>query len=156
MKEKDSFPQIPHLYSMCLNEKCSQADSCLRQIAAQNIPENIEWWRIVSPKHLATLKGACPYYQSNKKIRLAKGFIQILDSLPYKQMQKVASHLIEHFNRRTYYRLRKGERLLLPSEQKQFRNILKRCGVNEPFPEFDAYLEEYDWYSNTFDTVSPQ
>lgn len=45
------------------------------------------------------------------------GFINILDSLPYKQMQEVSKYLISHFGQSTYYRARKGTRPLLPTEQ---------------------------------------
>ena len=51
---------------------------------------------------------------------------------------------MRHFSRRTYYRVRKGERPLSPSEQQVVLNALKRCGVKEP-KDFDAYFEEYDW-----------
>ena len=43
------------------------------------------------------------------------GFINILDSLPYKQMQEVSKYLISHFGQSTYYRARKGTRPLLPT-----------------------------------------
>lgn len=144
MKERIDFSQVPYLYSMCLNEECPQADTCLRQLAEQSAPTNIQTWSIIRPKYLSTLKGACPYYRSDAKVRFAKGFINILNNLPHKQMQTVISSLITHYSRRTYYRIRKGERLLSPSEQQQFLNILKSCGVVRPL-DFDAYLEDYDW-----------
>ena len=48
------------------------------------------------------------------------------------------------FGRRTYYRVRKGERLLTPSEQQRILTILKNCGVTHP-QDFDVYVEDYDW-----------
>ena len=117
MKEEIDFTKVPYQYAMCLNRKCSKANTCLRQLTEQSVPEKIEYWDILSPKHLAALQGDCPYYRSNTKVRYAKGFIKILEALPYKQMQAVISHLMSFFGRRTYYRVRKGERLLTPSEQ---------------------------------------
>lgn len=67
-----------------------------------------------------------------------------MENLPYKQMQTVILHLMSYLGRRTYYRSRKGERLLSPSEQQRILNILKSCGVTAP-QEFDAYVEDYDW-----------
>ena len=52
--------------------------------------------------------------------------------------------LMRRFGRRTYYRVRKGERPLSPDEQKSMLNILKQCGINDP-GKFDAYFEAYDW-----------
>ena len=67
----------------------------------------------------------------------------MLEDLPYKQMQTVISHLMSYFGRRTYYRIRKGERLLTPSEQQRILNILKNCGATH-LQNFDAYVEDYD------------
>ena len=83
-------------------------------------------------------------YRSNTKVRYAKGFIGILDCIPHKQMQTVVAHLMGYLSRRTYYRTRKGERLLSPAEQQHILNILKNCGVTYP-EKFDAYIEDYDW-----------
>ena len=95
-------------------------------------------------KTLANIKGDCPHYRSNTKVRYAKGFIGILDCIPHKQMQTVVAHLMGYLSRRTYYRTRKGERLLSPAEQQHILNILKNCGVTYP-EKFDAYIEDYDW-----------
>lgn len=72
------------------------------------------------------------------------GFINILDSLPYKQMQEVSKYLISHFGQSTYYRARKGTRPLLPTEQQFVLETLKRFKADS-CQEFDAYYEDYDW-----------
>ncbi len=144
MEEKIDFEKVPYQYAMCLNRECSKANTCLRQLTAQSAPEKIEHWVIISPKHLAAQQRNCSYYRSNAKVRYAKGFIRMLENLPYKQMQTVILHLMSYFGRRTYYRSRKGERLLSLSEQQHVLNILKHCGVSTP-QQFDAYVEAYDW-----------
>lgn len=144
MEEKIDFAKVPYQYSICLNRQCPKANTCLRQLTEQSVPENVEHWTIISPKYLASLKGACPHYRSSRKVRYAKGFIGLLENLPHKQMQTVILHLMSYLGRRTYYRSRKGERLLSPAEQRQVLNILKNCGVATP-QEFDAYVEDYDW-----------
>ena len=143
MEEKIDFAKVPYQYSMCLNRQCPQAGTCLRQLTEQSVPENIEHWIIISPKYLSTVKGGCPHYRSSTKVRYAQGFIGILENLPYKQMQTVILHLMNYLGRRTYYRARKGERLLSPSEQQHILNILRNCGVTTT-QEFDAYVEDYD------------
>ena len=135
---------MPHDYPLCLNRQCPQAATCLRQIVEREVPDSVEYWVVLSPKHQATLTGDCPYYRSSAKVSYAKGFMNILDNLPRKQLQSVIAHLISHFSQRTYYRIRKGERLLSPSEQQQVLNILKRCGVTG-LQEFDGYVEDYEW-----------
>ncbi|WP_303014343.1 DUF6078 family protein [uncultured Bacteroides sp.] len=144
MKEKIDFKEVPYQYAMCLNRQCPQADTCLRQLTEQSVPENVEQWVIISPKYLAAAGNRCPHYRSSAKVRYAKGFIGLLENLPHKQMQTVIPYLMSYLGRRTYYRSRKGERLLTPSEQRQVLAILKNCGVTHP-KEFDAYIENYDW-----------
>lgn len=144
MEEEIDFSKVPFQYAMCLNRECPKAKTCLRQLAEQYAPDSKKEWIIISPKHLATFSHTCPYYRSNTKIRYAKGFIKMLENLPYNQMQTVILRLMSYFNRRTYYRIRKGERLLHPSEQQALLNILRNCGITSP-QEFDTYIEDYDW-----------
>ena len=144
MKEKLDFSVVPSQYILCLNGQCPKAATCLRHLAEQSAPDDIKYWSIISPKHLATISGDCPYYRSSEKVRYAKGFIGMLENLPHKEMQTVIIRLISHFNQRTYYRVRKGERSLSPAEQQNILRILKNSGVTTPV-EFDAYYEDYDW-----------
>ena len=144
MKEIIDFKTVPYHYPMCLNRECTKADSCLRQIVEQNAPAEVQQWTIISPRYMAELKGDCPHYRSSQKVRFAKGFMNILENLPHKQMRQVISQLIGQFGQRTYYRIRKGERLLSPAEQRQVLSILKYNGANQS-QEFDGYIEEYDW-----------
>lgn len=144
MKKENESLQVPYDYPLCLNNQCPQAATCLRQIVERDVSDSVKYWVVLSPKHQATLTGDCPYYRCNAKVSYAKGFMNILDSLPRKQFEDVTALLISHFSQRTYYRIRKGERLLSPSEQRQVLNILKRCGATGK-QEFDGYVEDYEW-----------
>ena len=144
MEEEHHFTNIPYNYPLCLNRQCPKASTCLRQLVEQEVPDSAEYWVVISPKYQAKLKGACPHYRSSQKVQYAKGCMNILDNLPHKQRQLAIIHLIEYFSRRTYYRIRKGERLLTPSEQQRILNILKNCGATH-LQNFDAYVKDYDW-----------
>lgn len=144
MEEEHNQSEAPHNYPICLNRQCPKASTCLRQIVEQEVTDDVRFWVVISPKHQATLSGDCPYYRSNAKVRFAKGFMNILDNMPHKQMLQATDLLIAHFSQRTYYRIRKGERLLNPAEQKEVMNILRKCGVTEQ-KEFDAYVEDIEW-----------
>ena len=49
--------------------------------------------------------------------------------------------LSEHFSQRTYYRIRKGERLPNPAEQEEVINIFRNCGFTREI-EFDVYYRK--------------
>ncbi|EGF59322.1 DUF6078 family protein [Bacteroides fluxus] len=144
MKEEIDFNQIPFDYPLCLNERCPQADGCLRQLSVESMPAEKDCWSIISPKRLATIKGDCPFFRSSRKVRYAKGFMNILDNLPYNQRRSIIVSLIAYFGQRTYYRSRKGERLLTPDEQQAVLNIIKRHNATTS-QEFDGYEEDYLW-----------
>jgi len=99
---------------------------------------------VLNPKHLANIESECSYYRPLEKIRYAKGMIRMLESLPHKQMRSTIPDLMSYFSRRTYYRVRKGERLLSPNEQKKVLGIIRRHGAL-PYEEFDEYIADYDW-----------
>lgn len=48
------------------------------------------------------------------------------------------------FGQRTYYRARKGERLLLPEEQQSVLNVFRHLDAGMA-TEFDSYAEGYLW-----------
>lgn len=144
MEKEHNFQTIPFNYALCLKRECPKAATCLRQLVERQIPDNVEYWTIISPKYQTTLEGDCPHYRSDTKNSYARGLKNMLDNMPYSQMKDVVSHLMNLFGRRSYYRVRNGERQLSPEEQKSIQNILKRCGVTEP-QKFDAYIEDYAW-----------
>ena len=82
-------------------------------------------------KTLANIKGDCPHYRSNTKVRYAKGFIGILDCIPHKQMQTVVAHLMGYLAVEPITAPVK-ENVTLPAEQQHILNILKNCGVTYP------------------------
>ncbi|WP_288837980.1 DUF6078 family protein [uncultured Bacteroides sp.] len=144
MKENINYTQIPFDYALCLDHECPKAANCLRQLSAQSMPADKDYWNIVSPKRLAALKGDCPFFRTCEKVRYAKGFMNLLDNLPYNKRRTVISCLIAHFGQRTYYRIRKGERLLSPDEQRTVLNIIGQPEANIE-SAFDAYVEGYAW-----------
>lgn len=142
--EQIDFSIVPSGYTMCLNRECLKAATCLRQMAEQSAPADIVRWNVISPKYLANLEGTCSHYRSSQKVRYAKGFTKMLENLPHKQMRIAISQLTNYFGRTHYYRVRKGERLLSPTDQQKILNLFKNCGASHP-QEFDKYVEEYNW-----------
>ena len=148
MKEKElAFSDVPNNFLWCINRQCSKAETCLRQLAERLSPEELISCSAINPKHLAKFKNECPYFCSNKQVRYARGFLGILENLTSKQTHCFINRVISNSSRRTYYRVRNGERALSPAEQQNIINILKECGVTFSI-EFDSYFEDYYW-SNT-------
>lgn len=144
MEKKNDFMKIPQEFTVCVHDRCPRSETCLRRVAERELPASVVAPKIIRLSLLVGAEEDCPYFRPCRKAVYAKGFIRMLDALPHRQSLQVTSYLVDHFGRRTYYRARKGERLLSPAEQEVFRAILKRCGVALP-QEFDTQYETYDW-----------
>lgn len=117
MKEKElAFSDVPNNFLWCINRQCSKAETCLRQLAERLSPEELISCSAINPKHLAKFKNECPYFCSNKQVRYARGFLGILENLTSKQTHFFINRVISNSSRRTYYRVRNGERIIRKSK----------------------------------------
>lgn len=144
MKEELDFAQAPYEYALCLNWECPKASNCFRQRLENIAPADVEYWKVISPKYQANITGECPYYRPYSKVRYAKGFMSALNRQPYRATGAIIYELKSHFGTRTYYRIRKGERMLSPNEQDYIQRVFKKYG-GEIEIQFDAYQDEFNW-----------
>jgi len=119
-------------------------DSPAAETAVQKARSNVEGYEKQLSQAQKDIAGLNLSARHAGKQAYARGVIGMRERMPYRQMQEAASRLLNHFGRRTYYRVRKGERPLSPNEQKNILNILEQCGIGDP-GKFDAYFETYDW-----------
>lgn len=132
---------VPSHYDLCIVGECPKASTCLHHVALQMTRE--EKISIFNPR-LLDKTGKCTHYAMTEKVYHAKGFKEMMGKLPYNIHKRAVSALMSYFSERTYYRIRKGDRLLSPDEQKVVRRIITRLGYTEPW-EFDDYVEDYLW-----------
>lgn len=138
---KTNAPKIPYNYAMCIMSNCPKAATCLRQVILADTDE--KRLTILNPRML-DLKNQCTYYKPAQKVVYAKGMKNVMGLLPHDQHSSIANNLKLRFGERTYYRIRRGERLLNPNEQQAVRNLLAHYGFTQSW-DFDAYEEDYLW-----------
>ena len=136
--------KVPTDYILCTQSDCPKAATCLRHAAMAMMPAEVTTWRIVSPTHLAQTGGECPYYRSTEKVRYARGFVRMMSAMAVHQAHVAKESLIATFGMAMYYRMRKGTRLINPTEQEKIYQLLDQQGITER-PEFDSYTEDYLW-----------
>lgn len=135
---------VPNNYTLCLKGDCPKAAACLRYAATEMMPDEEQKWSIVSPKYLARMEGECPLFRSAEKVRYARGFVRMMSALTVKQAHTFKDGIVSTFGMNMYYRMRRGERLITPTEQEAIYGLLEKQGIAER-PEFDAYEEGYLW-----------
>ena len=66
------------------------------------------------------------------------------NDMPVRVINGVRRSLYNYFGRTYYFEYRSGKRLLSPEKQQYIAELFQSYGWHEP-PQFDAYLDEYDW-----------
>lgn len=135
---------IPVNYTLCIKSDCPKAAMCLHYKATQMIPADVMKWSILSPAYLAQTEGECPLYRSAEKVLYARGFVRMMSAFTVKQAHALKDSIIATFGMNMYYRMRRGERLITPTEQEAIYQMLEKQGITTR-PEFDAYIEDYLW-----------
>ena len=136
--------EVPTSYTLCIKGDCPKADACLRHKATLMMPADVQKWNILSPAYLAQTEGECPHYRSAEKVKYARGFVRMMSALTVKQAHVVKDSIVATFGINMYYRMRRGDRLITPTEQEAIYQILEQQGVTTR-PDFDAYVEDYLW-----------
>ena len=136
--------EVPVNYTLCIKGDCPKATMCLRYKATLMIPADVMTWSILSPAYLAQIEGECPHYRSAGKVLYARGFVRMMSALTVTQAHAFKGDIIATFGMNMYYRMRRGERLITPTEQEAIYQMLEKQGVTAR-PEFDAYVEDYMW-----------
>jgi hypothetical protein len=68
----------------------------------------------------------------------------MLSTLTVTQANALRVRLESHFGHTLYFSLRSGKRLIVPAEQAHIRQVMTELEVH-PLPDFDAYVEAYNW-----------
>lgn len=144
MKTETSSRPMPKTYRLCVKTDCPRAAECLRSIALAMVSPDEQCIQVINPAYLATIEGDCLVFHSAEKVRYARGFVKMLSGLTVTQANLLRQTLEHDFGHARYFRLRSGERLIDPATQEHIRQAMVRIGITD-LPDFDAYVEEYDW-----------
>ena len=136
--------KVPNNYTLCIKGDCPKAANCLRHVAVDMMPAEVQRWSIVSPAYLAQIEGECSMYRSTEKVMYARGFVRMMSAMTVHQAHAVKDSIIATFGMAMYYRMRKGTRLITPTEQEIIYKLLEQQGITNR-PAFDAYTEDYLW-----------
>ncbi len=135
---------MPKTFRLSVKADCPRAAECLRQVALSLVSPEEQTIPVINPVYLAATEGDCPLFHSATPVRYARGFVKMLSGLTVAQANALRVRLESHFGHTLYFRLRSGKRLIGPTEQAHIRQVMNELGVT-PLPDFDAYVEAYNW-----------
>ena len=135
---------MPKTFRLCVKVDCPRAAECLHHVALSLVSPDEPTIPVINPAYLAATEGDCPAFHSATPVRYAQGFVKMLSGLTVNQANALRMRLESHFGHTLYFRLRSGKRLINPTEQAHIRQAMTELGIN-PLPDFDAYVEAYNW-----------
>lgn len=128
------------LWETCLRSKTLRETDYTSARAGRMLPVVNLWNSALKP-----LTAECEMYREAVAQRFAKGFQNLLGTVPKGIYGEVQERLMRVFtSKRVYYYCRNGTYLTSPEEQQQIKRILEKHGVAAT-TEFDEYVEVYDW-----------
>ena len=112
-------------YTLCFNDCCAKAESCLRHSMTQyNTAKNIRL-SVINPLCYPEAGKECPHFRTNKKIRVAWGFKNLYDDMPARISRAIHLNLEAVFNHSPYYRYRNQKLGLTPKQQECIRQVCR-------------------------------
>lgn len=127
-------------YTLCFNDCCAKAESCLRHSMTQyNTAKNIRL-SVINPLCYPEAGKECTHFRTNKKIRVAWGFKNLYDDMPARISRAIHLNLEAVFNHSPYYRYRNQKLGLTPKQQECIRQVCRKHGWNKEIA-FDRYTE---------------
>ena len=150
---QEEYNQLDIYYAHCAGTHCEKASQCLRYTDYTMLEiGGREQYMIVNSKVIADKK-PCPLFDSNRKERFAWGISRIYDNVWVADLSDIRQNLIYTFGRTAYYRIKRMERVLTESEQKEIRDIFTDMGYDGSSIEFDSYEEQYPTLMRTYKRV---
>ena len=149
-KEMTSIPaltadQIPTSFARCFQSDCPLADTCMRFLAGQYIPDRQTKGEAIYPT--ARRDGDCKHYKQTRVIHAAYGFGALFAEVKKKDDTPLRDRIKAYLGgNTTYYRYHHGERLLTPEQQEWIIRLFRRHGYTDEL-HFDGYRDVYDFTS---------
>lgn len=132
---------------------CKKASQCLHHTAYTMLGTSRREQYMVVNEKVITEKQSCPFFDPDRKERFAWGISRIYDNVRVVDLSDIRQNLIYTFGRTAYYRIKRKERVLTESEQKEIRDIFTDMGYDGSAIEFDCYEEQYPTLMRTYKYV---
>lgn len=144
MEPDFNYNSVPHGFAHCFKKQCKHSANCLHYLAALHATPECKYIHTLNPAYVASIGEDCPHFSIYQKQKFALGITHLFDKLLHSEAVIIKQQMIDYFNRSTYYRLWRKERLITPKEQKGVQEIFLSRGITDA-PLYDEYVEQYDW-----------
>jgi hypothetical protein len=141
MNEDFDYSIIPDHFVYCVNSSCPRAEECMRHQLLAYATETFPMFRIVNPSYTAA---DCASFTPHEKVSFGLGIKYMLDKIPLATANRIKQRLIAQYSSTTFYRWRRGAKLVTPEEQEAIRRAFRQEGITEE-PQYDKMVRRYVW-----------
>ena len=140
---KLEYKDVPAHWPVCINEKCRRRKNCLRYMAAQVIPENVQSAKCLMPHVLKSVP--CEFYVEPKVLHFAQGFGDLFGKVTVADSPLLRRKIMRYLGSRSaFYRFKNGERLLTPTQQKWISDLFRQHGYTHKI-QYTKYIDAFDF-----------
>ena len=140
--QEEQFREKSEHYLVCFLDHCPLHEQCLRWMVGQYVDPDLVVCTAINPRNPKLGREDCEMYRPNQRALMKRGFQNIYHDMPGYMEKHIRLLLIGKFGRRKYFEMRKGDRLILPSEQQIIQDVFRENGWEGPI-NYDG--EEEDW-----------
>ena len=135
--------QAPH-YLLCFNDACPLSVHCMHWLVGRHADVCGTVVHVVNPRHPSVQDGECRHFREKLRVAMKTGMRNFYADMSGCQEHAIRTRLIEIFNRRVYYAMRNGQRLITPEEQQTIADVCRQHGWTGPLA-FDSERADYLW-----------
>ncbi len=143
-KQLFQFNEVPADWALCFHDTCPVHEECQRWLAGSYAPKKMTVRPCVIAPSLE-LTGACRYYVNPEPVTLAYGFSDLFSRVRRNEYEPMRRALFAIFgSESSYYRCKRGERAIMPDEQKAIIELFSKYGYADVV-KFDRTVQAYDF-----------
>lgn len=142
--QEELFREKSEHYLVCFLDHCPLREQCLRWLVGQYADPSLVVYTAINPRNPKFGGKDCEMFRLNQRAVMKRGFLSMYHDMPGYMEKHIRWQLIGKFGRRKYFEMRKGDRLITPSEQQVIQDICRANGWEGPI-NYDAEQEDWLW-----------
>ena len=144
MSQEIDYSSMPRSYVVCWNRQCPRRQECLRQLAAEHLPEDKKTVMSVNLRSVTVTERGCPQMRLVNFVRNTYGMRHIYDDVRVADREPLYRAIWMRLGNTMYYRYRNGKRAITPEVQAVVESAFHQFGYTAPI-RYDRYADELSW-----------
>lgn len=138
------FRQKADHYLVCFNDLCPCREQCLRWLTGIYTDPQLVSTVSVNLRNPKVGGEQCLLFRPKVRIIMKRGMMQFYVNMTGRQEHAIRQKLISIYNRKVYYQMRNGLRLITPEQQQEIEQVCRNHGWNGPYL-YDGEDEDFAW-----------